>query len=96
MYAHVHVALVCTLLLLLLLQLFAKLATTVTILDTSPCKPRRSFFLNDARSQFQETVLSLSCVADVERYWFDLQLICQQTPIILGRVTCTYMHLVFC
>ena len=69
-----------------LTQLYVNLATSTSILDTSTCKPRRSFFLNEAHSEFTETQYTLSCVADVERYWFDMQVVCQQTAIILGEL----------
>ena len=58
---------------------------TTSILDTSTAKPRRSFFLEEARPLFETIHHQFCSLADLERYWFQLQSICLQTPIILGE-----------
>lgn len=72
-------------LLLSFLQISVRLCEHVTILDTSGTQPRRSFFLEEARSLFKTIPFSLSSLAEVERYWYQLQCISLGTPIVLGQ-----------
>ena len=72
--------------LLFLLQISVRLCEHATILDTSVARPRRSFFLEEARSRFKTIPYSLSSLAEVERYWYQLQCISLGTPIVLGQL----------
>lgn len=67
------------------LQVSICLNRSMTILDTSTTQPRCSFFTNEARHLFQPITFSFVSLADVERFWFKLQTICRQTPIILSE-----------
>lgn len=66
-------------------QICIYLNRTASILDTSVAKPRRSFFLEEARPLFKTIHHRFSCLADLEKYWFQLQTVCLQTPIIVGE-----------
>ena len=75
------------------LKVFVQLEETHTILDTTVCVPRRSFFLEEARSLFKSVVCTLSSVGDLEHYWYQLQSVCLRTPIILGETP--LLHLLY-
>ena len=66
-------------------QVYLRLQHEGTILDTSTADPRRSFFMEEARSLFEVLRFSFTSVADLERFWFELQRVCQYTRIILGE-----------
>ena len=66
------------------LKVFVYLEETQTILDTSVCVPRRSFFLEEARPLFKSLIWTLTSVASLELYWYQLQTTCLRTPIILS------------
>ena len=66
-------------------QVYLRLKHEGTILDTSTADPRRSFFMEEARSLFEVLRFPFTCMADLERFWFKLQRVCQYTRIILSE-----------
>lgn len=59
------------------------LSRSASLVDTSTAEPRRSYFLNTARASLQTRSYRLDCLADVDKYWFELRTICLQTKMIL-------------
>lgn len=70
---------------IVIFQITVHLTRTVTILDTSTAEPRSSFWTNEARDLFEPVTFTFGSLADVERYWFQLQSTCLMTPIILSE-----------
>jgi hypothetical protein len=68
-------------------QVYVHLERSKTILDTTVCVPRRSFFLEEARSLFKPVICTLTSLTACERFWYQLQTICLRTPIILVERT---------
>jgi hypothetical protein len=58
----------------------------VSILNTSTCLPRRSFFLNEARQMFNQIHHNLTSISDLNQYWSSLENICTSTPIVIGKM----------
>ena len=75
-------AIVCTV--CYVMQVHFKLSPDVEVLDTRSTRPRRSFFVQEARSQFPVLHFPLESLAHLEQYWYTLHNVCVATPIILG------------